>query len=182
MTQEVTAAEMTGLHMAVGGRDETRGFDPFRLAFDHSPAGLALIAGSGTIDRANAVLASMFGCSEGELAGLDFSRLIHPGDLARLPPVSSLAGEFCGEASTDGVDVRGIRPDGRTIWIRVRQTALCGVDGARIAVLIAAEDITARRKSAESQARMEAVIEASTDVRGIFEGCRAGIRGGFSST
>jgi PAS domain S-box-containing protein len=114
----------------------------FRLTFDRSPLGAALLSLTGRFLRANESLAVITGFTEGELLRRDVFALVAPEDrgLARERTRSLLHGE-----ERASVELRAQRADGTPIWLQV--TAALVYNGATpLHILALVEDITGRKQ------------------------------------
>jgi diguanylate cyclase (GGDEF)-like protein/PAS domain S-box-containing protein len=87
----------------------------FRLAFDHAPIGIALVAPEGRFLRVNGTLCEMLGYDEAELLSVTFQDITHPEDLdADLEHVQAM---LAGDIRTYEMDKRYIRADGSIMWV-----------------------------------------------------------------
>ena len=117
-----------------------------RASFDHSPAGVAVIAlddhRPGLLGDVNPAYCRLMGRTAQELAGLTYLDLTHSDDLVDdLPALARIA--------AGAVQVRlkrYVRPDGAVIWAEVVCTPLHGVDGTVDKVLMHVTDVTDRRQ------------------------------------
>ena len=86
----------------------------FRLAFDHAPIGMALVAPEGHFLRVNGTLCEMLGYSEIDLLSVTFQDITHVDDLhADLEYVRAM---LAGEIRSYDMEKRYIRADGSQIW------------------------------------------------------------------
>ncbi len=144
------------------GREAERRFE---IAFDRAPIGMALVGVDGSVQRVNAALAAITGCSATELAALRHEELLHPDD-------EDLAAEaFASLLADDGmaVELRIVHADGHPVWVALRATIVRDDDGTPVHVLLQVQDITERR-SLEDQLRHLADHDALTGLlnrRGI---------------
>jgi diguanylate cyclase (GGDEF)-like protein/PAS domain S-box-containing protein len=116
----------------------------FRLAFEHSPTGLAVLslgpAGAGKFRRVNPALCQLTGFDSDRLSHMTFHDLVHPDDAV------GLCVGLSGRSSGDERRLRRcLRADGEIVWARVTMTEL---PGAAPQCLAQIEDFTAQ-KSAE---------------------------------
>jgi diguanylate cyclase (GGDEF)-like protein/PAS domain S-box-containing protein len=136
------------------GREAERRFE---IAFDRAPIGMALVGVDGSVQRVNAALAAITGCSAPELAALRHEELLHPED-------EDLAAEaFASLLADDGMatELRIVHADGHPVWVALRATIVRDDDGAPVHVLLQVQDITERR-SLEDQLRHLADHDALT--------------------
>jgi diguanylate cyclase (GGDEF)-like protein/PAS domain S-box-containing protein len=144
------------------GREAERRFE---IAFDRAPIGMALVGVDGGVERVNAALAGITGCSAEELSALRHEELLHPDD-------EDLAAEaFASLLAEDGMatELRIVHADGHPVWVALRATVVRDDDGAPVHVLLQVQDITERR-SLEDQLRHLADHDALTGLlnrRGI---------------
>ncbi len=123
----------------------------FRLAFEHSGIGIALVGLDGRWIRANQALCAMLEFTEAELKELTFQDLTHPEDqyVGR-----DLAPRLVrGDAPMLQVENRYRRKDGSYLWARLSATLLRDGDGTPLQFVFQIEDITAR-KATEATLRM----------------------------
>ncbi len=64
---------------------------------------------------------------------------------------------------------QGVRKDGTRVWVDAVVTALRSEAGELTGVVSVAKDITERRRAAEAQARLTAILEAATDFVGMAQ-------------
>jgi diguanylate cyclase (GGDEF)-like protein/PAS domain S-box-containing protein len=99
-------------------QDVTTGRDAeerFRLAFEHAPIGIALVAPDGRFLRVNRPLCEMLGYDEPALLAATFQDITHPDDLdADLGHVQAM---LDGEIRTYEMEKRYFRADGSVIWV-----------------------------------------------------------------
>jgi diguanylate cyclase (GGDEF)-like protein/PAS domain S-box-containing protein len=62
---------------------------------------------------------------------------------------------------------QGVHKDGTRVWVDAVVTALRGETGEPTGIVCVAKDITERRRAAEAQARLTAILEAATDFIGM---------------
>jgi diguanylate cyclase (GGDEF)-like protein/PAS domain S-box-containing protein len=87
----------------------------FRLAFDHAPIGIALVAPDGRFLRVNGMLCEMLGFGETELLSARFQDITHSEDLdADLELVRAM---LAGDIRTYEMEKRYVRADGSIIWV-----------------------------------------------------------------
>lgn len=122
----------------------------FRLTFDQSPLGAAIVGLDYRFLRVNAALCQMIGYAAEELLGLDFQAITYPDDLeASLVPARRLAD---GELEHYAIEKRYIRKDGRIIWVNLLVQKVQSRNGRPLHFLGLVEDIT-ERKQAEAAVR-----------------------------
>lgn len=139
--------------------------EPFRLAFEHSPVGIAIGHPAVGIIYVNPAMCRLLGAARDEVTVETFfavtDRDEHPEVRARMRAVLS------GELESYAVEKRFSRPDGSELWVRLHVVSDLEPDGTR-SIVVHAEDIT-ERKEVElalraSDDRFRALMRHSTDV------------------
>lgn len=116
----------------------------FRLAFDHSGVGMALVALDGRLIRVNRALSRILGWPEAELLARDFRAITHPDDLAAdLAQVDRL---LRGEVESYALEKRYLHPSGRVIWGRLT-VSLAREAGVASYFVSQVEDVTERHEA-----------------------------------
>lgn len=134
----------------------------FRLTFDRSPLGAALVALDGRFLRVNAALEAITGYQEGALLRRDVFAVVTAQDR---PVAEALARALLdGDERVRG-EVRAERADGAPIWLQLTGGLVCGENGEPLHILILAEDISERREaqaaSAANKARLFAEVSTA---------------------
>ncbi len=139
----------------------------FRAAFDHASVGMAVASNSGHFIKVNPALGNMLGHPAESLAGVHFSEITHPDDVATgMETMRSLAS---GHLDAARWEKRYVHRDGHTVWAELRIAPVRGDAGGVEFFVAEMEDVTARRES-------EAAHEASEDrFRRAFETAAAGV-------
>jgi PAS domain S-box-containing protein len=133
----------------------------FKLAFEHSLIGMALISPDGNWKRVNNSLCQMLGYSAQEMKTLSVHNLTHPNDRERsLALLSELSS---GSIERTKFEKRYLHKNGNTIWVIIAATMLYGNDGQPLYYVSQIEDIT-RRKEIEND-----LILSEKKYRTIFE-------------
>ena len=128
----------------------------FRLTFDQSPIGAAIVSLDFRFLRVNAELSRITAYAEREFAGLKFSDIIHPDDLeADLEKVDTLVS---GSRSQFGMDARCVRKGGTSVWIHLTAGLMKDINGRPLYFLLNVEDIDERK-------RLEFQLKASQEMR-----------------
>jgi PAS domain S-box-containing protein len=126
------------------------GEDPFRLAFDNAPIGMAIVGLDFRLHMVNRSLCDTLGYTESELVSRSFVELTHPDDIEK---DITLAGQlFRGEIPSYRLEKRFHTKDGRLVWIDLTALVVRGKGGEALYGLALAEDIT-ERKQAETSLR-----------------------------
>jgi PAS domain S-box-containing protein len=125
----------------------------FRLIFERSPLGIALVGLDYRFLRVNERLCALTGYSADELLGLDFPAITHPDDLAAdVDLAQQLA---TGAIDRYSIDKRYIRKDGEHIWVRLTGGLLRSPEGEAQYFLAMIKDITAQRREEEERLQAE---------------------------
>jgi len=133
----------------------------FKLAFEHSLIGMALISPDGHLKRVNNSLCQMLGYSEGEMKMMSVHELTHPDDrensLAVLKELSS------GSIERTKFEKRYLHKNGNIIWVIIAATMLYDNTGTPLYYVSQIEDIT-KRKEIEND-----LLMSEKKYRTIFE-------------
>jgi PAS domain S-box-containing protein len=120
----------------------------FKLTFDQSPIGSAIVSLNYRFLRVNDVLCRLTGYTEMELTQLTFPQITHPDDLA---VDLKFTGQLeAGEIEHYTIEKRYLHKSGRVIWGQMSRRILRNHDGEPLYFLALIEDIT-RRKEAEGE-------------------------------
>ena len=120
----------------------------FRLTFDNSPIGAALVARDLSFIRANEAMCELLGYSEEELKGLPFTDVVHPDDVEANAQVFERIINLEDESLT--VEKRYVTNEGDTVWAKLSVSAILDEDGDAEYCLPMLEDITERRRAEEN--------------------------------
>jgi PAS domain S-box-containing protein len=135
----------------------------FRSVFDDAPIGIFLLDAGVRILEANRAVCAMLGYDESELIGRVVTDLLHPDDLEESKRMRARVD--AGEVDTVAVERRGIRKDGRVIWIQVRSSVQREADGRVDLIITQLLDVTAQRTQEaqirESEARFRTIFESA---------------------
>ena len=135
-----------------------------RAIFDHAMTGIAEIAPSGEILRANSYLCQIVGYTADELRSMHVQDVVHPDD--RDADLGGLRRLLSGEIDNYSVEKRYLRKDGATVWAEVSR-ALVRDESGNALIVGTVRDITAQHH-AEAEVRAAAaynrsLLEASLD-------------------
>lgn len=117
----------------------------FRLAFIHSPVGMAVMDSAGRLVQVNPMLCTMLGYSESELLGSPFADLVDPERQREVR--HRIARLFGGEAEASSAEWQFRRKDGSPIWVIL---SLARADGEVVGGTLAighVQDISARKRA-----------------------------------
>jgi PAS domain S-box-containing protein len=112
----------------------------FRIAFEHAPVGMALVADDGHFLLANAVLCRILGYAEHELLAKDWLELTHPDDLDRSEQVRNQLRQ--GWISSVEFEKRYLRKQGNAVPVRVQTSIVRSELGGPCYFISHFEDIT----------------------------------------
>ena len=128
----------------------------FRLTFDQSPIGAAIVSLNLQFLRVNAELCRITGYPENELTSLGLADVIHPDDLEKsLERVKALTS---GGISQYHMDTRYMRKDGNIVWIHHTAGPMKDIHGKPLYFLFNMEDIHERK-------RLEVQLKHSQEMR-----------------
>ncbi len=148
-TQDVT--ELTTLRAAQRTADEL-----FTTAFDHAPAGMALVGLDRRILRANPAFAAVVGHDIGALARRPIDELWHPGDSAEADRMAQRI--LAGEVKSCRTEMRYLHRDGHPVWVEVRASGVHNGDGVLTHTVAHVLDISTRKIIEEQQQANEAAL------------------------
>ncbi|HXK22054.1 MAG TPA: PAS domain S-box protein, partial [Myxococcota bacterium] len=144
-----------------------RSEEQWRAVFEHNPTMYFMLDPAGTVLSVNRYGAEQLGYTVEELIGRSVVGVFHEddGQAAKDHVAACLA--HPGEAVS--WELRKARKDGTPLWVRETARAMQGTDGGPI-VLVACEDITARKRAEDelraSETRFRTLVDHATD--GIY--------------
>ena len=115
----------------------------WRLAFEHSPIGAALVSADGDIMLANGSLAAMLGRRADSLVMMSLADVTHPDDVS-LDAVK-MAELLAGETETYTVEKRYVTADGTQLWGQMTAAAVPDLHGDIRGLIVQLQDVTQRR-------------------------------------
>ncbi len=120
----------------------------FRLTFDRSPIGAAIVSTDFTFQDVNAELCRISGYTKQELVGSPITKLVHPDDVAE----DMERGNQLVMSQVDRYDreERCIRKDGQIIWIRLSVNVVRGTAAGSPHFLTKVQDITERKRAQDA--------------------------------
>jgi PAS domain S-box-containing protein len=133
------------------GEDRNAGW--FRLIFEGSGLGIAVVGADGRPVRCNPALESLLGYSEAELTKMFFTEFTHPDDVSTdWELFLDLIG---GRRTHYQIDKRYIRKDGQTLWGRLTASTLPGDSTYGIGMI---EDLTVAYAMKDEQLRLHRAL------------------------
>jgi diguanylate cyclase (GGDEF)-like protein/PAS domain S-box-containing protein len=115
----------------------------WRLAFEHSPLGAALVSPAGEITLANAALGQMLGHRPTALAMMSLADITHGDD--RMIDAAKFSRLIGGDEQTYTVEKRFVGADGRRLWGQLTAAAVPDLHGEVRGVIVQVQDVTQRR-------------------------------------
>ena len=150
---EAAAQAQASLH------DELRASEArVRAVFQHASIAISQGDREGRILDANPAFQKLWGYSMEELRGLRWIDLTHPDDRAESQRKSQRL--QAGDIDGYGLEQRYVRKDGQVVWASVNVASMRDEDGKVQALVLVAEDITARRAAEEAKAEREELFQA----------------------
>ncbi len=133
----------------------------WKLAFERSPIGAAIVGRDGSLALVNDSLAAMLGCSREQLERMTFADITHPDDI---DSDTALFSELiAGQRESYELEKRYLRADGRVMWGVLHVGVIRDETGAVESVVGQVNDITAR-KHAEEQLAHRLTHDPLTDL------------------
>jgi|GEM_PF-3978982 len=157
--------------VAVAGNPVDPSGERFRLVFEGSALGIALIGSDGRSLHVNPALQHMLGYAEAEFARVPFQDLTHPDDRPRY--VERFSRLVAGDIARYKVDQRYLHKDGRLVWVRLTVSAVPDPEGGFGHAIVMVEDVTVARDAHEHQAELlEALAERVKELTALHETAR----------
>jgi two-component system, cell cycle sensor histidine kinase and response regulator CckA len=145
-----------------------RSEERFRLATEHAPNGIALVALDGTYLHVNPALCDLVGYDADELMRRTFHEITHPDD--RAANVELARAILAGELESGRLEKRYIHKDGHTVWARLTVALGRDVDGKPLQLIGMIEDVTLERRLREEQdALLERLERERNRLSEVFE-------------
>jgi PAS domain S-box-containing protein len=133
----------------------------YRTVFNQAAVGIAVTDLHGGFLQVNKKFTELFGYTLEELRQRAFLQLTHADDVAeateKMRPLTT------GDISDLQLERRWVCKDGRTIWSLSTMTLVRDASGLPHHITAILEDITARKRAEEDQARLAAIITSSDD-------------------
>ena len=131
----------------------------FRVAFDYSAIGMALVFNTGHWHRLNRSLCELLGYSEAELLARDFQDFVHPDD--RLTFMAKLEQLLRNKIATYQTEMRCVHKDGSVVWVMWSVSQALVEDTETVHLIYQLQSIT-DRKEAETRLQHEALHDTLT--------------------
>ena len=137
--------------------------EKFRVTFENAPIGMALIDTDGRILVVNSALCARTGYSPAELLHHDLDAFTYPEDIPLCKEwLKKITAE---EPAAHTIEKRYLGKDGRIINTEVSATLLKRAHGAPMNIVVAIQDITARKKAeAEQEQLMKELKRTNSDI------------------
>jgi PAS domain S-box-containing protein len=141
--------------------------DQLRILFATSPLGIGFADRDLKILRVNRALCAMLGCTEAEMIGRSVLDFAHVDDVpSHLETVADLQ---AGRARTYTTELRGVRLDGSTIWLRIAFSVASPRDGQPPYVIAFIEDVTKKRAAEARERQLETALRESQKLEALGE-------------
>jgi PAS domain S-box-containing protein len=137
----------------------------FRTTFEQAAVGIAHITPLGEFIRVNERFCEIIGYSESEMKAIEFQTMIHQDDF--MLPVSYIDKQMNNEINSFRVEIRYSHKSGRYVWINLFSTAVRDDSGKIKYIVLAADDITQRRKAQAELQRVSKLESLGTLAGGI---------------
>ncbi len=165
--------EPSGQTPDIGGANEV-----FRLAFEHAPIGIVVVAPDGPVRWANRAICEMLGRTSNDLVGEVWDAIVHPDDLD--VERTDLRRVLASGGTSYTIERRCIRSDGSVFPSQIDVSLIFDDAGNHEAFVAHVQDISERKATHDqlerahqalqaSQQRSEALVERSTDIICIID-------------
>lgn len=143
----------------------------FRLVFEHSPIGMAMVGTDYSLQKVNASLCEALGYTEAELLSRTFVEITHPDDVKKDRELADKL--FRGEIPSYRLQKRFLTKDGRLVWLDLSAFVIRGVQDEPTFGLAMVENITERKRAEEalrtSEERYRSFVVNSSEAIWRFE-------------
>jgi PAS domain S-box-containing protein len=145
----------------------------FRLTFDQSPIGAAIVSLDQRFIKANDVFCHMVGFNKSELISRSFEQITHPEDLAECYALTKRL--INGEIDRLSMEIRYIHKYGTIVWIHLLMKLVKDISGIPLYFMSTMEDITQQREIKNKLSILSRATEQSpasiiiTDLNGNIE-------------
>jgi PAS domain S-box-containing protein len=133
----------------------------FRMTFDRSPIGAAMVGLDQRITRANAELCRMLGYGEEEITGKSLCGITHPEDIGA--DLENFRTMVAGRIKSFATEKRYVRKDGGIVWGQLSASLIRDAHGHPLYLVGLIEDITERRQSERHQHLAAEVLRILND-------------------
>ena len=137
----------------------------FRLTFDQSPVGAAIISLDYSYIQVNQKLCAISGYTEEELTAMGFQAITPPEDVPEI--VAKAEDLVVGKIDQYQMEKRTIRKDGKTVWIQLSVRLMKDAYGKPLYFLSMMEDITERKQAEEELKKYREHLEKLVELRTI---------------
>ena len=155
MLEEIAERTWSAIERVRTERALRQSEEKFRATFENAPLGIAECTIDGRFTDVNSKLVELLGYTKEEIASLTITDLTHPSDLER--SLSRQQRLVAGEISSEVMEKRYIRKDRSFVWVNTT-AAVASIHGKARYMIMAVEDITARKKAEED---LKIAIESS---------------------
>ncbi|HET9985649.1 MAG TPA: PAS domain S-box protein [Longimicrobiales bacterium] len=129
----------------------------FRVSFEHAAIGMAIVGVDGRWLRVNPVLCELLGYAAEELLDRRFQDITHPDDVAR--DLAQARRLLAGERTSDQIEKRYIRKDGRIVWMQRTASLVRDAAGEPLYYVSQLQDISERKAAEAEIRRYRALVE-----------------------
>lgn len=133
----------------------------FTNAFHHAAIGMALVGPDGRWIKVNRSLCHIIGYSEEELLKTTFQAITHPEDLD--VDLNYIRQMLNGEIDYYQMEKRYFHKKGNVVWVLLSVSLFRDQEKRPLYFISQIQDITARKEAEETQNRLNAILEATTD-------------------
>jgi PAS domain S-box-containing protein len=152
------STELMRTRLVAALAEAERAEERFRGLFESSPDAILTVAADGSIVTANAQAERTFGYGVGEMSGLPVENLVlDAARSAHRAHRASYAGDPRPRPMGEGLDLTGVRRDGREVPVEISLSSLPTEDG--VVVLAAVRDISERLAAEAERERLRAEAE-----------------------
>jgi diguanylate cyclase (GGDEF)-like protein/PAS domain S-box-containing protein len=133
----------------------------FRLVHQFAGVGMAVTELDRTFSRVNGALCEILDRSEDELLGTSFETITHPDDVGR--DTASFEALRAGETDVYETEKRYLRPDGSSVPVLLRVSAVRSSSGALQFLVACMLDLTRQREAEEARRQHLSELQAVND-------------------
>lgn len=147
--------------MNLAGRHEH--LDSFRLMYETSPTGMALLSLAGEWIHVNDAVSRITGYPREDLLRTDFQSITHPDDLAA--DLELIGQVLAGERTHYQLQKRFVRPDGSAVWMLFNVSLMRDGDGRPDCLLSQIIDVDESvRAELQHRALLESIVELQGEI------------------